>query len=422
MPVSVDAERELTRLSSGFRVGGEADRIDGTLPRWVVEPETAESMAAVFAWATLHREPLVILGGGTHMTWGRRPADVGLVVSTRRLNRIVRYEPGDLTVSVEAGVPVAVLNRELAKHGQWLPFDVPSGASTVGGAVAANDSGPLRHRYGTPRDQIIGVRLATADGRVASAGGQVVKNVAGYDLSKLVAGSFGTLAGIVSATFKLAPIPLATSTLRLTFETSAALGSAAAAVSASQLDPMCIEVHVRTGRPATYQLLLRFGGTATANDDQASLASGMVSAFAPISNELLTKGDGVLWEDRAALSRRDEGTHIRASWLPAALPALVTLLFQIADQTGVRFDCQGRAGVGAGDVHIDGEAAARMAAVARLRERSDVLGHVVVVRAGADAHHPADSWGSPLPSAAIATAIKRVLDPAGVLNAGRGPI
>ena len=225
-----------------------------------------------------------------------------------------------------------------------------------------------------------------------------------------------------SATFKLAPIPLATSTLLLNFQTGAALGGAAAAVSASQLDPMCLDVEVRTGRPAVYQLLLRFGGTATANNEQASSASSIAAEFSPISNDVLDRDDGLFWRDRADLCRLDYGTNIRASWLPAALPALLTLLTQIAADTGVTFDCQARAAVGAGDMHIGGEAAARMAAVARLRERSDVVGHVVVVQAGADAQHPADAWGSPLPSAVIAGAIKRALDPAGVLNAGRGPI
>ncbi len=237
MAVTADAERELAQLAPGaVRAAVDADIIDGTRPRWVVEPTTPEEMAAVLAWASLHGQPVVVRGGGTHLDWGRRPADVGLIVSTKRLNRITRYEPGDLTVSVEAGISIADLNRELARHGQWLPLDVASESATIGGAIATNDSGPLRHRYGTPRDQIIGVRLATADGRLAVAGGQVVKNVAGYDLAKLVAGSFGSLAGIVSATFKLAPMPAASTTLVMSFETSAAMAAAAAALSASQLE------------------------------------------------------------------------------------------------------------------------------------------------------------------------------------------
>jgi glycolate oxidase FAD binding subunit len=422
MPASIEAERELARLSPEVRLGTDGDSIAGATPRWVVEPADAEAMAAVLAWASLHKEPVVIRGGGTHLGWGRRPSDLGLLVSTRRLTGILRYEPGDLTVSVEAGLTVDALNRELEKHGQWLPFDVPADASTVGGAIATNDSGPLRHRYGTPRDQVIGVRLATADGRVASAGGQVVKNVAGYDLSKLVAGSFGTLAGIVHVTFKLAPIPRATTTLRLAFDTEGALGRAAAAISASQLDPMCVEVTLRTGQSMSCHLLMRFGGTSTSNAEQASAAAAIAAGSSPSSTEFLEGDDRPFWRERATEGRLDRRTHIRASWLPDALPAVLTLLVQAAKDTGVEMSCHARATVGAGDIFVAGEPASRMSAVARLRERTDLCGHVVVAHAGADVTNPVDAWGAPLPSAIIAGALKRTLDPAGVLNAGRGPI
>src|SRR5499427_9566622 len=134
----------------------------------------------------------------------------------RGLRRVLAHEHGDMTATVEAGATLRDVNRALARHGQWLPLDPPrADRATIGGILATNDSGPLRHRYGTPRDLVIGVQLATTDGVLSKAGGRVVKNVAGYDLSKLVAGSFGSLAAIVSATFKLAPIPAASKTLRI---------------------------------------------------------------------------------------------------------------------------------------------------------------------------------------------------------------
>jgi glycolate oxidase FAD binding subunit len=425
MAVTADAERELAQLAPGrVRPGSDLDVIDGTQPRWVVEPATPEAMAAVLAWASMHGQPVVIRGGGTHLDWGRRPADVGLVVSTHSLNRITRYEPGDLTVSVEAGIPISDLNRELAGHGQWLPIDAAAESTTIGGAIATNDAGPLRHRYGTPRDQVIGVRLATADGRLAVAGGQVVKNVAGYDLGKLVAGSFGTLAGIVSATFKLAPVPPALTTLVVAFETGAATAAAAAALSASQLDPMSLEVEARTGGQASYRLLVRFGGTASSNAEQAASAAQIAASSHPTSRETLD-GDreASLWRDRAVrIRQRGSGTDVRASWLPASLPAVFALLDQVARETSVEIELNARAAVGAGAIHVEGDAAARVALVARLRERPETVGHVVVTRAGRDVKERADVWGPPLPSAVIAGAVKRALDPAGVLNAGRGPI
>jgi glycolate oxidase FAD binding subunit len=424
MAVTADAERELAALApNAVRPAGDADVIDGTRPRWVVEPTTPESLAAVLAWASMHGQPVVIRGGGTHLDWGRRPEHVGLVVSTRGLSRITRYEPGDLTVSVEAGISIADLNRELALHRQWLPFDAASESATIGGAVATNDSGPLRHRYGTPRDQIIGVRLATADGRLAVAGGQVVKNVAGYDLGKLVAGSFGTLAGIVSATFKLAPVPPASTTLTVSFETDAAAAAAAAALSASQLDPMSLEVDALVGRRASFRLLARFGGTVASNAEQAASAARIAGSANPTSSETV-EGDreAALWRDRALRSRGDAETELRASWLPASLPAVLALLADVARNTSVEIELNARAAVGAGAIHIDGDAAARASVVARLRERPETVGHVVVTRGGPDVKDLADVWGPPVASAAIAGALKRALDPAGVLNAGRGPV
>lgn len=423
MAVTADAERELAQLAPGaVRAAVDADIMDGIRPRWVVEPTTAEEMAAALAWASLHGQPVVVRGGGTHSDWGRRPADVGLIVSTKRLNRITRYEPGDLTVSVEAGISIADLNRELARHGQWLPLDVASESATIGGAIATNDSGPLRHRYGTPRDQIIGVRLATADGRLAVAGGQVVKNVAGYDLAKLVAGSFGSLAGIVSATFKLAPMPAASTTLVMSFETSGAMAVAAAALAASQLDPMSLEVEARGGRQASHRILVRFGGTPTSNAEQAASAARIAASSTPASSETLD-GDreAELWRDRARQRGRESGTEVRASWMPASLPAVLTLLAQIAGEASVEIDLNARAGVGAGALHIEGDADARASVVGRLRERPETIGHVVVTR-GRDVKDRVDVWGPALSTAVIAGALKRALDPAGVLNAGRGPI
>src|SRR5262249_52736730 len=146
------------------------------------------------------------------------------------------------TATVQAGARIADVNRELARHGQWLPIESPFPGATIGGAIATNDSGPLRHRYGTPRDLVIGIRLALTDGRLIKAGGNVVKNVAVYDLGKLMSGSFGSLAAIVSAPFKLTPLAAASSTLVARFETLDALVAAFDAIAASQLEMSAFEV------------------------------------------------------------------------------------------------------------------------------------------------------------------------------------
>ena len=213
-------------------------------PRYVVEPESAEELAGLLAWASHEHVSVVLRGRGTKLGWGRRGGRIDLVVSTRRLNRVLAHAHGDLTATVEAGATVGELNRELARHGQWLPLQTSFEEATIGGTIATNESGPLRHRHGTPRDLLIGVQLATTDGRLVKAGGNVVKNVAGYDLGKLVCGSFGSLAAIVTATFKLAPLPAASTTLVAAFRDRRGLAQAAQAVGASQLEPSAFDLSV----------------------------------------------------------------------------------------------------------------------------------------------------------------------------------
>jgi glycolate oxidase FAD binding subunit len=379
-------------------------------------------VAAVLKWCTAQKDPVVIRGGGTHLAWGRRPPRIGVILSTRRLDRIIRYEPGDLTVTVEAGLAIAALNRELATHRQWLPVDTSSDQATIGGAIATNDSGPLRHRYGTPRDQVIGVRLATADGRLASAGGQVVKNVAGYDLSKLVAGSFGALAGIVGATFKLAPIPAAFTTLVVTFGDASSLAVAAAAVGDSQLDPVCLEAEADFGHALGYRLVVRFGGTPTANADQASAAASLAGTSASATGQPLTGAeDAAFWEAWRVRQSATPGVVVRASWLPAQLVEVLTLVERLHRELGVSVAFAGRTAVGSGTFGLDGDVTAQASAIDHLR-RAEVLGHVVVTRSGVDVKARADVWGPATSASLLTNALKHALDPSGVLNARRGPL
>jgi glycolate oxidase FAD binding subunit len=139
---------------------------------------------------------------------------IGEDLTTEGLDRVLEYEPGDLTCVVEAGIRLSALQAELAKHGQRLSLD-PPGDPTIGACLAANLSGPLRHRFGAPRDLVLGVTLVLADGTIANAGGKVVKNVAGYDLGKLVCGSRGTLALIGRVSLRLHPLPAASELLNV---------------------------------------------------------------------------------------------------------------------------------------------------------------------------------------------------------------
>jgi glycolate oxidase FAD binding subunit len=195
-----------------------------------------------------------------------RPLRIGEDLTTEGLSRILEHEAGDLTCTVESGLRLSSLNAELARHGQRLSLD-PPGDPTIGAVVAENVSGPLRHRFGAPRDLILGVTLVLADGTIANAGGKVVKNVAGYDLARLVCGSRGRLALIARASFRLHPLPKASRTLVVE---SADAADAVRALLRSQLEPSALDV-LHPGRVAVL-----FEGSQRAVDAQVAAARELV--------------------------------------------------------------------------------------------------------------------------------------------------
>ena len=181
--------------------------IDGLSPMVVVVPENREQVASVMGWASESGVTVFPRGGGTKTALGNPPDSVGLVLDLSRLNRVIDYQPGDMTVTVEAGITLDALQRELGVARQFVPIESPlPGRATVGGTLATAYSGPMAHAHGPPRDWLIGIGVVGADGVATKAGGRVVKNVTGYDLNRLYTGSLGSLAVIVEASFKVSPI------------------------------------------------------------------------------------------------------------------------------------------------------------------------------------------------------------------------
>lgn len=192
--------------------------IDGVAPKAVVRPQHRQEIVDVIKWAAAEGAAVFPWGGGTQVCLGGVPDRVDLVMDLSRYNRVIDYQPADLTASVEAGISLDSLQRELAQGGKFLAIEAPMSArATVGGILASNASGPLRFGYGLPRDWLIGIGVVNARGVETKAGGKVVKNVTGYDLGKLYTGSMGTLGIITEATFKLIPLPVAYSALAAVF-------------------------------------------------------------------------------------------------------------------------------------------------------------------------------------------------------------
>ncbi|MGB6298176.1 MAG: FAD-binding oxidoreductase [Rivularia sp. (in: cyanobacteria)] len=212
-----------------------------SLPGCIVYPQTQEQLAEVITAAYRNKWRVLPCGNGTKLKWGSL-TKVDIVVSTQRLNKIINHAVGDLTLTVESGVKFADIQATLTKHNQILALNPTTpDLATIGGIIATNDTGSLRQRYGSVRDQLLGVTFVRADGQIARAGGKVVKNVAGYDLMKLFTGSYGTLSIITEATFRLYPMQSASGTAMLTgsFE---GISQAADTIRGSALTPTQAEL------------------------------------------------------------------------------------------------------------------------------------------------------------------------------------
>lgn len=378
-------------------------------------------MAATLEWAAARRLSVVIRGQGSKLGWGARSGPIDVLLDMSRLDRIIDYQPGDLTVTAEAGIRLQELNRHLASHGQWLALDPPfADRATIGGLIATNDSGPHRHRFGTPRDLVIGIQLATTDGQLSKAGGRVVKNVAGYDLSKVVSGSFGTLAAIVSATFKLAPLPGASATMVVERLSIDRLFEVAGAMSASQLEPVAFDVHMAhppAGAAAEITCLVRFASFPDVVDAEIANASARIAGVHQDCRTLAGDAERDRWTVHAGKPWDAPGTVIRLAWRPSDLLTAMGELVRIAGAKG--FELAGRLGAGSGWVRLGGDVEDQREAISRLQQ-SDAVGNVVVARAPLALRTPALVWG-PRPALRILQTLKSELDPAGILGAGRGP-
>jgi glycolate oxidase FAD binding subunit len=393
----------------------------------LVQPSTAGDVAAAMKRASDEGLSMVIRGAGTKIDWGRPAGRIDVMLDMRRLNRVLTHAHGDLTATVEAGATLRDVNDALSRLGQGLPLD-PTFAdeATIGGILATNDSGPLRHRYGAPRDLVLGVQLATTDGVLSKAGGHVVKNVAGYDLSKLVAGSFGSLAAIVSATFKLSPIPEASKTMRVAVADGASLTQALRRIMGSQLEPTAFEVHLRsTQNPQNPQrknssansaliVLLRFASLPVVVDAQVAAATEALQGVAASIDVMEGDAERTLWRAHATRLWDGAGAIVRACWLPASI---ATVLSELPDGA----ELIGRAAIGAGLVRIDGDDAEQARVIGQLRHSPNV-GNLVVVRGSAGLKALVDVWGPHGDRQRLLSAMKKAFDPNGVLNAGRGPL
>jgi glycolate oxidase FAD binding subunit len=354
-------------------------------------PATREELSAALSAAAEAGTPVRFRGGATKMDW-TRPAPPGAIeLATTGLSAIVEHNAGDLTAVLEPGVLLADAQATFAKAGQMLALDPPDGGATVGGVVATADTGPLRARYGGPRDLVVGMRVALSDGTLAKSGGKVIKNVAGYDIAKLFTGSFGTLGAIVELSVRLHPLPPKTATA--TGESSEAdqLARGAAALAQSALEQQGLDVRWESGRG---MVLARFAG---ASPRPQAEAAEVLLRREGLSTEIVEE-DEPLWDEQRAAQRGP--LVVKVSGLPTRLPDLL----RTADELGASL--VGRAALGLSWLRLEEPSAA---AVERLRQ-----GWIAAVQER-PADLDVDPFGRLDPAAeGLMQRVKERFDPAGV--------
>lgn len=401
-----------------IREAGADDAVDGVPAGAVARPTSADGVAGVLREATAQGLVTVARGAATALDWGAPPERVDLILDTTGLDRLVEHGAGDLVVVAEAGLPVAELLRTVGGAAQELVLDLPpqrlAGGSTVGGVLSTGASGPRRLQRGGIRDLVLGATVVLADGTVASSGGKVVKNVAGYDLAKLLAGAYGTLGIVVRAAFRLHPVRPDRAFV-VAEGPPADVAARARDVVASQLAPAAVELDRPAGSDVVGAAVLLEGtGDAVRQraDVAARLLGGQVQAEPPGWWAELPAGS-------AAPVSQGRSTYAKAT----------ATLTGVADLLAAAYDAEQRYGVGvalrgtaAGVLHtvVTGTPEATALAVGRLRAAapSPREGTVTVLRAPHEVRVALDAWG-PVGGLDLMRAVKRQLDPGRNLAPGR---
>jgi glycolate oxidase FAD binding subunit len=417
------AQKALAAACAELREGADADAIGDLVPAFVASPSSTDESAALLRAAAEHDLAVVPRGSGSRLGWGSPPSRCDLVVDTRRMDAVIEHAAGDLVARVQAGARMGEVSRLLAVAGQEIALDVPAG-DTVGGVVASGLAGPRRLRYGSPRDLLIGITVVRADGTVARSGGKVVKNVAGYDLGKLFAGSAGTLGLITEATFRLHPLPAARLYVTAEFTDPTAGCDAVAAAANSPLVPSAVELRqAAPGGPLQVGVLIE--GSA---DGAAARAERMADLLRPA--KLGTDVRAVTespppWWPGALVPAAGGGTLIRVSFWVSALGRVLDAIDTAAAETGWPPLVHGSAGAGVLYVSFPPEALDVSAFAGALRGMLEhQRGAVVVLTAPGlvrDALAGHGGMAGRVPSLGLMRAVKDQFDPGHRLAPGRFP-
>jgi glycolate oxidase FAD binding subunit len=378
-----------------------------------VQPtDLAEARTAVLDTAG----PLLFTGAGTKLGWGIQPDGIEVIVGTSAMTDLLAYDAADATVAVQAGVRLADLQRTLAEHDQWLAIDPPhvDQGATVGGILASGDAGPRRVAHGTMRDLVIGATYVLADGAVGRTGGFVIKNVAGYDMAKLLCGSLGTLALVAEVVLRVHPRPQTSATLQVPADaaTAAKIG---ATIGAAPVEPSAFEW-------AGDAVWIRFSGHDDAVRAQIERTAALLDDRHGDADEVTAADEPATWHRLTEdLAGADGETVVRGGCLPTHLADAARTCAVAADRAGVGVALQATVPLGVLTARVrGGEPADHAAFVDTWRGGLAAHGgHAVVRRTAPGVADIVDVWGPPPSAIGLMRRVKQELDPGGRCAPGR---
>ena len=396
----------------------------------IIAPADAADAAATLAACARDRATVVAVGGATLQSLGNAPRRCDIALHTSGLRGIRDYDPRDMTAGIDAGTTLAEIASVLGQHGQWIPFDAPHPArATVGGTLSAGWAGPRRATYGRPRDLVIGSTIALTDGTLAKAGGMVVKNVTGYDMSKLYVGSLGTLGLIVRANFKTLPRPAA-SRLAIAPVPDDLRDRSIGALGGLAIEPVAallVDGYARIAHypGATMRLVLLFEGS-DAVVERGTRDARSALGRAGVAETLLLDGDAAqsTFADivDAYVDAPGERTLVyRSTGLPSTVPARARAAASLARERGLRAESIADLRTGDAILRFSARTVATFAAVLAALD-ADVrraFERVTVLAGGAALRASIDAWGTVPSTIATMRAIKAHFDPSGILAPGR---
>ncbi|AUT00858.1 FAD-binding oxidoreductase [Nostoc sp. CENA543] len=387
--------------------------IGGQPPSCLVYPQTQAQLAEVIATADSHNWRVLPCGGGSKLNWGGLIQDVDVVVSTKHLNQLIEHAVGDLTVTVEAGMKFGHLQQILAQSRQFLALD-PSkpDSATIGGIVATADTNSLRQRYGSVRDQLLGITFIRADGQIAKAGGRVVKNVAGYDLMKLFTGAYGTLGIISQVTFRVYPLQEASGTVVLTGSAEAILQAAntlrGSALTPTQADLLSMQLVSSLGLGTGMGLIARFQSIPESVKEQSHRVLELGKTLGLTGTVYADADDSNLWQ------RLQEKIHNPAteSTITCKIGILPTAAVEVL--TGVEIGMVHlSSGLGVVQV-VDQTQALKVRSLCQSRH-----GFLTVIKAPVAVKQQIDVWGYTGNALPLMRRIKQQFDSKNLLSPGR---